>query len=174
LNNPFQVYGPYQIDREKISQRKWQNDKWTYIDDLVGADLSNAKGAYVYSLRHGDTYTPLYVGITNKGFRHEVFGVHNREKVHDNWKHERGTIIFHLLAKPKRAQIGFSKNIRKDWLLALEALLIFMCRRRNEKLINKKHMKWLDAVGIVGVTDAEKQRGKPPEEIRSFKKVLKW
>ncbi|MBR1092080.1 hypothetical protein JQ621_31920 [Bradyrhizobium manausense] len=174
MDNPFQVYGPYEVNRERVSDRNWQNGEWDYIDDLVGADLSSAKGAYVFSLRHGEKYTPLYVGITNKGFRHEVFGVHNREKVHYNWRKEKGQIVFHLLAKPKSVRRGFSKNIRRDWLQALEALLIFMCRRSNKKLLNKKHMKWLDAVGILGVTHTEVHRGKPPREIQTFKRVLRW
>jgi hypothetical protein len=174
LNNSFRVYGPYEIDRESVSEKKWQNEAWAYVDRVVGADLSNAKGAYIYSLRHGDKHTPLYVGITNKGFRHEVFAVHNREKIFHNWRREKGAIIIHLLAKPKGVHNGFSRNIPKDWLVALEVLLIFVCRRSNKKLLNKKNIKWLDGIGIAGITGTEKQKGKPPEEIRTFKKVLKW
>ena len=174
MNNSFQVYGPYEIDREQVSEARWRNWKWAEIDEESGAALSEAKGAYVYSLRFGNKHTPLYVGITNKGFRHEVFGLHNRERIHHHWKHEKGSIVFHLLAKPKRAQKGFSRNIPVDWLSALEAVLIFVCRRSNPKLANKKHTKWLDGIGISGITGAEKQRGKPPAAIQTFKNVLKW
>jgi hypothetical protein len=157
-----------------VGETQWQNRTWGKIDARVGADLSNAKGAYVYSLRHGERHTPLYVGLTNKGFRSEVFASHNRERIYHHWKYEKGAIVVHLLAKPKRVQKGFSRNIPKDWLSALEALLIFVCRRNNKKLSNKKHTKWLDGIGIAGITGVEKRRGKPPKEIQTFKKVLKW
>jgi hypothetical protein len=174
MTTPFSVYGPYPVDREQAPSKKWQKEAWTAVDDEVGANLSNAKGAYVYSLRHGKSLTPLYVGITNKGFRHEVFAMHNLHKIAYNWKIEKGAIVVHLLAKKKGVHAGFSKNIPSGLLVTLEVLLIFMCRRSNKKLLNKKNIKWLDGVGIKGITGTEKQKGKPPSEVTSFKKVLKW
>jgi hypothetical protein len=69
---------------------------------------------------------------------------------------------------------GFSRNIAKGLLETLEVLLIFMCRRSNKKLLNKKNIKWLDAAGIKGITGTEKHRGQPSLPIQTFKRVLKW
>lgn len=174
MSTPFSVFGPYPIDRNKVGEKRWQREAWTEVDDEVGAGLSNAIGAYVYSLKHGKKLTPLYVGITNKGFRHEVFAIHNLYKISHNWRKEKGTIVLHLLAKKKNVHAGFSKNVAVGLLETLEVLLIFMCRRSNKKLINKKNVKWLDAAGIAGITGTEKQRGQPPQSIQSFKRVLNW
>jgi hypothetical protein len=157
-----------------VPSKKWQKQAGAEVDKEVEADLSNAKGAYVYSLRHGKKLTPLYVGITNKGFRHEVFAVHNLQKISYNWKNEKGAIVVHLLAKPKGVHNGFSKNIAKGLLETLEVLLIFICRRSNNKLLNKKNIKWLDDAGIKGITGTEKQKGQPSLAIQTFKRVLNW
>jgi hypothetical protein len=112
--------------------------------------------------------------MTNRGFRHEVFGLHNLNKIATKWRKEKGAIEVHLLAKPKGVHRGFSKNISKDLLEALEVLLIFMCRRSNKKLINKKNIKWLNDAGIRGITGTEKHKGHPTLSIQTFKRVLKW
>ena len=174
MTAPFSVFGPYPIDRNNVGIKSWQKEAWAYVDDEVGADLSNAKGAYVYSLKHGKKLTPLYVGITNKGFRHEVFAIHNLYKISHHWKNEKGTIVLHLLAKKKSVHTGFSKNIAVGLLETLEVLLIFMCRRSNKKLSNKKNIKWLDAAGIRGITGTEKQKGQPSLSVQTFKRVLNW
>ena len=174
MSTPFRVFGPYKIHRENVHEKKWQNEIWESIDEDVGADLSSAKGVYVFSLRHGQKYTPLYVGMTNRGFRHEVFGLHNLNKIATKWHKEKGAIEVHLLAKPKGVHNGFSKNISKDVLNALEVLVIFMCRRSNIKLVNKKNIKFLNDAGIKGITGTEKQKGKPTLSIQTFKRVLKW
>lgn len=174
MTTPFSVYGPYSIDRKHAPSKQWQKIAWREVDEKVGADLSNAKGVYVYSLRHGKKITPLYVGITNRGFRNEVFAVHNLQKISYNWRDEKGTIVLHLLAKPKGVHTGFSRNLAKGLLETLEVLLIFMCRRSNKKLLNKKNIKWLDDAGIRGITGTEKQRGQPTLPIQTFKRVLNW
>jgi hypothetical protein len=174
LTGPFQVYGPYEIDREAVHESKWRNAAWDHVNEREGADLANARGVYVFSLRHGKKYTPLYVGMTNKGFRHEVFGLHNRNKFATTWRNEKGAIDVHLLAKPKGVHSGFSKDISKNLLEALEVLLIFMCRRSNKKLINKKNIQLLNDAGIRGITGTEKHKGQPTLSVQTFKRVLKW
>ena len=170
----FQVYGPYKIDRKDVQEKKWQKAAWEWVNKKEGADLASAKGVYVFSLRHGKKYTPLYVGMTNKGFRHEVFGLHNLNRIATKWSDEKGAIEVHLLAKRKGVHQGFSKNISKNLLETLEVLLIFICRRGNKKLSNKKNIKWLNDIGIKGITGIEKHQGQPTLSIQTFKRVLKW
>jgi hypothetical protein len=170
----FEVFGPYEIDREGVHEKKWQKEAWEWVNNEVGADLAGARGVYVFSLRHGTKLTPLYVGMTTKAFRSEVFALHNANKFATKWRKYRGKIEVHLLAKRKGVHRGFSKNISKNLLETLEVLLIFMCRRSNKKLINKKNIKWLDDAGIKGITGVEKQLGQPKLPVQSFKRILNW
>ncbi|QND70829.1 hypothetical protein [Tardiphaga robiniae] len=173
MAQPFTIYGPYEIDREQAHKKPWQKEAWAAVDDEVGADLSYAKGVYLFSLRHGKKLTPLYVGMTNKGFRHEVLATHNLLKI-AHWKKKKGAIVVHLLAKKKGVHNGFSKHIPNGLLLTLEVLLIFMCRRRNKELENIKNITLLNAISIKGITGTTKQKGKPSEAVQTFKQLLDW
>jgi hypothetical protein len=80
----------------------------------------------------------------------------------------------HVLAKRKNKQKGFSKSIDDTWLQSLESLMIFICRRKNPKLANKKHTAWLDGIGIKGITASGKFPGQPPLAIQTLKNVMDW
>lgn len=172
---PFEVFGPYDIDRKEVFEAKWQKDGWAGVDEEVGQKLSEAAGVYVFSLRHGETYLPLYVGsTTQQGFRKEVFNKSNLVKIAHDWAHLNGAISLHLLTKRKKIQKGFSKSINADWINSLEVLLIFLCRRRNPNLANKKHTVWLDGIGIRGITTLAKNKGKPLNAVSTLKAVIGW
>lgn len=137
--------------------------------------LSFARGAYLFSLRNGKNYKPLYVGITHKqGFRKEVFNKNNLLKISNDWRAAKGTICVHLLAKPKGTHRGFSTRISPDELRWLEIMLIFSGRKKNPDLLNKKHMRFLDSVQIHHVTGREKIKGKRPEGVSSFLNAVDW
>jgi hypothetical protein len=173
----FEVFGPYPIDRDAIFDSKWQREAWESVDDEVGAALSGAIGIYVYSLHNRGSYKPMYVGVTTKQiFRKEVFNQRNLRMVSqlnskNTW--QKGTLYLHLLAKRKEKHNGFAIPNR-DWLIALESLMIFICRRKNPDLLNKKHTVWLDGVGISGVTAADAIKGKPSKAISSLRNVMDW
>ena len=82
----FEVFGPHEIDREGVHEKKWQKEAWGSVNEEVGADLAGARGVYVFSLRHGKKLTPLYVGMTTKAFRSEVFALHNTNKFATKWR----------------------------------------------------------------------------------------
>ncbi|AXK79984.1 hypothetical protein DW352_05290 [Pseudolabrys taiwanensis] len=86
----------------------------------------------------------------------------------------KGTLILHLLAKPKGVHNGFSVGISEEWLRSLEVLLIFMCRRKNSKLSNKMHTKLLDGIGIDGITNTTKKLGKPRGAVATLRNALWW
>jgi hypothetical protein len=175
MTTPFRVYGPYVVHRDMPFDNEWRKEFWSEIDDAVGAELSRAQGAYVYSLRNGSNYKPTYVGITKRlGFRAEVFNAQNNNKIAYHWRDQKGTIILHLLAKPKGVQKGFSKGINPDWLRSLEVLLIFMCRRKNRNLANKIHTTFLDGIGIDGITNVKKRLGKPHKAVSTLVNALDW
>lgn len=173
----FEVFGPYPVNRDAVFDSKWQREAWEDVDDEVGANLSGAIGIYVYSLRNGSNYKPIYVGVTTKQmFRKEVFNQRNLgmvSRLNSKNKWQKGTLYLHLLAKKKEKHIGFVKPNR-GWLIALESLMIFICRRKNPYLLNKKHTVWLDGVGIAGVTAADAIKGKPSKAISSLRNVMDW
>lgn len=172
---PFSVYGPYKVPRDMPFDAKWLKVAWQEVDEGAGAKLSEAQGVYVFSLRNGKNYKPLYVGITKRqGFRAEVFNANNKNKIAYDWWDEKGTLILHLLAKEKGTHRGFSTGINEDWLKSLEVLLIFMCRRKNPKLSNKMHTKLLDGIGIDGITNRAKTLGKPTTAIRTLRNAIDW
>jgi hypothetical protein len=173
----FEVFGPYEIDRDKASDSKWQRNGWASVDEEVGDALSEAIGIYIYSLHNRGSYKPIYVGVTTKQiFRKEVFNERNLRMLSDlsrKGSYERGTPYIHLLAKRKEKQSGFARP-NPEWLKALEAQMIFICRRKNPGLRNKKHTIWLDGIGISGVTAADTIRGKPTKAISTLRNAMAW
>ena len=178
MERPFEVFGPYVLDRHKgVFDPEWQKKGWSGVDSDVGANLSKAIGVYVFSLRNKKNYKPIYVGVTTKQiFRKEVFSSKNQlmiSRLNNAKAKAKGTLCLHLLAKYQKVNSGFAKPNR-DWLKSLEVLMIFLCRRKNPALLNKKHTVWLDGIGISGVTAHQKLVGKPAHAVSTFKNVMRW
>jgi hypothetical protein len=77
MGTPFCVYGPFEFERQRINGLDYRNAKWAEIDE-GHYSLSEAKGAYLISVRNGDNYRPLYVGVTHKvRYKGEVFNKNN-------------------------------------------------------------------------------------------------
>ncbi len=116
LTSPFQAYGPFQFDRNKIHDREYRNAWWEARErDEPG--LPWAKGVYLLSLKNKYNYVPQYVGITKaQGFYKEVFREGNLLKVAYDLSKERGSFQIHLIAKPKASHSGFSNQIKSDTL----------------------------------------------------------
>ena len=70
MANHFQIYGPFEIEKLKIVDKKHQNAFWSDCeDDEMHYQLSLAKGLYLFSLRNASNYSPQYVGMTERDFR---------------------------------------------------------------------------------------------------------
>ena len=140
----FECYGPFALDWYS-DVKQWKSEFWKSIEsnqELEG--LKNAIGCYVFCMKHGDTYTPWYVGKTeNKiGFEGEVFTDHKYyiyqkliEK--DKTRHQPCFMFFPLMTYE---HWNFSKNRSEgskhiDWL---ETTLISMAYSVNRKLKNDK------------------------------------
>lgn len=48
----WKVYGPLELDRKNIADKKCQRETWDYVDSRH-PDLSYANGVYLFSLRNG-------------------------------------------------------------------------------------------------------------------------
>ena len=77
MGTPFCVYGPFEFDRKRINELDYRNAQWAEIDE-EHYFISEAKGAYLISVRNGSNYRPLYVGVTHQvRFKGEVFNNSN-------------------------------------------------------------------------------------------------
>lgn len=173
MNNNFQVHGPFDCDKNTIDHKTQQKDFWKSVDDEVPF-LSGAHGVYLLSLRNKSNYKPYHVGITQvQGFDREVFNYSNLTKILGTLAKTKGTLCVHLLARPKAVQKGFSVNVSKEVLRHLERLVLSYGRKKNPKMLNIAHTKFLDSVEIENVT-ANFTKGKAQKAVQSFRNAIRW
>ncbi len=174
MENPFKIYGPFEVVKQKVADREHQKEFWSDCEakDETHYQLSQAKGLYLFSLRNEPNYNPQYVGMTERDFRTEVFNNKNMVMILDKLLGERGVLCLHLLARPKEAQRGFSINISDKELYWLEDFIQQMCRIKNPDLYNIGKSRFLLKAAIEGLTDNSTHRGKFPEHIRTFRNAL--
>jgi hypothetical protein len=169
---PFKIFGPFEIvDKQEVYKRDYQRSFWS--DCVEKAEehygLSEAKGIYLFSLRHDPNFTPWYVGMTERTFRKEVFTDRNMLMIIAKLTKEHGVLCLHLLAKPKSGQRGFSTNIRGKELYWIEDFIQQTCRMKNPELYNLGKSRFLLKTAIEGITDGSASRG---EHITTFRNAL--
>ena len=170
MANHFQIYGPFEIEKLKIVDKKHQNAFWSDCeDDEMHYQLSLAKGIYLFSLRNASNYTPKYVGMTERDFRTEVFNDRNTVMIFKHLMEPKGVLCLHFLAKPKETQRGFSINISDKELYWIEDFIQQMCRIKNPDLLNIGKSKFLLKAAIESITDNSTSKG---EHVRTFRNAL--
>ena len=162
----FDVAGPYLvpcyegkagrvIDRARIAEF-WNQHK----------NVAGRRGCYLFGIRAGRGYTPIYVGKATKTFQAECYTYHKLDHYHRCLvDYARGTpVMFFVLAPRKRGRANAS--MLKD----VEQYLITVAETANPELSNvqgrAKH-----AWGIRGVIRGGK--GKPGAAIREFKRLVR-
>jgi hypothetical protein len=169
---PFKIFGPFEFENKgKVTDKQYQKDFWS---DCVEKEeghygLSEAKGIYLFSLRHDPNFTPWYVGMTERTFRKEVFTDRNMLMILDRLTEVHGVLCLHLLAKPRTEQRGFSTNISGKELYWIEDFIQQTCRMKNPELFNLGNRKFLLKTAIEGITDGSASRG---EHVRTFRNAL--
>jgi hypothetical protein len=172
MGTPFCVYGPFEFERKRINELDYRNAKWDEIDQKHYF-LSEAKGAYLISVRNGGNYKPLYVGITHKvRFKGDVFNKNNLLNIATKL-HGSGALTIHLLAKPKKKQKGFSTIISQDVTRWVEIFVLFLGRAKNEYMWNKAHTRFLEDTEIEGVTGSF-STGPTAKNVATFMNALDW
>ncbi len=172
MGTPFCVYGPFEFDRKRINELDYRNAQWAEIDE-EHYFISEAKGAYLISVRNGSNYRPLYVGVTHQvRFKGEVFNKSNLLNIATKLRGS-GTLTVHLLAKPKKRQKGFSTTISKDVTRWVEIFVLFLGRTKNRHMWNKAHTRFLEETEIEGVTGSL-SRGPTAKNVASFINALNW
>jgi hypothetical protein len=165
MSQEFCVKGPFEIIRGCAPDAKYQKKFWEGVEKTVPY-LVNAKGAYVFSLRNRSNYLPVYVGITGNNFKQEVLSNANCLKIAHDLKGKRGVLCVHLIAQPKNTHPGFSVNVSPERLRWIERFLIFLCRRKNDKLLNKSHTAFLNSVKIIGLS-GKITKGNPRPKLKA-------
>jgi len=120
-------------------------------------------GCYVFAIRAGKGYTPIYVGKATKGFDSEAFASHKHAKYLQALAgYRKGTPVLFFISYPRTKKGATNKK----HIAALEKLLIQQAALTNPRLLNIKNTsvpKW----GIAGVVrSTTRKRSKAAKELR--------
>jgi hypothetical protein len=175
MDTPFKIYGPFEIqDKLKVTNKQYQKYFWSGCveKDDEHYKLSEAKGLYLFSLRHDPNFTPWYVGMTEREFKTEVFTDRNMLMIRDRLVNEHGVLCLHLLENQKQSGEDFHKTSVVESCTWIEDFIQQMCRIKNPEFFNLSKSKFLLKAAIEGITDGTANPGIPPERIRTFRKAI--
>lgn len=152
----FSVCGPYDIHLEPNAGGKMVAKNLDAFWDEVGEHRHDL-GTYVFAIRAGKGYTPIYVGKTTKqSFEHEAFTVTNRAKHYNPalLGYKKGVPVLFLIVHPRGKGKVNSKAIDQ-----VETFFIDVASIKNPNLSNvkkKQQHKWR----VSGVVRAKQGEGK--------------
>lgn len=128
----FVVHGPFEITYEncKGGRSLVFDDFWSKSADVNS--LAEEKGCYVFAIRSGRGFTPVYVGKATKSFKQEIFNAANCNKYHDGFKeYAKGMPLIYFVVHPAQRGPTSYKEIRE-----IENFLIQAGVTKNPKLQN--------------------------------------
>ena len=168
----FDVYGPYEIDRDERKIKRAGQSMWDYAEEQAEG-LAKAWGCYVFCIENRHNIIPYYVGktIAEGGFRNEVFHPHKIKKYNTlaDFNGRRTMLLFPLISNDHgRFRKPASHSHAIDWL---ERLLIKTALHRNPDLLNVKDTMLQRKVTVRGVI-GEKAKGRPYQEVQYARRAL--
>jgi hypothetical protein len=161
----FEVHGPYDIPVYKGAAGRVITD-----DDVRNfwkshPALGNNVGCYIFAIRAGKGYTPIYIGKAAKTFKQEAFSSHKLSKYQQAMvDYVRGTPVIFFVAHPVKKGMNNNSHIKQ-----LEEFLIQTAIAVNPDLMNikgTKREKW----GIKGILRSNP--GKPNNTAKELKRAL--
>ena len=163
----FRVCGGFKLKRDEGRATVWDR-----VKGPTEWNLRDACGCYVFTIKHGNSLKPWYVGKAERtDFNTECFSDRNRG-IHDRLHRKNGTLLIFLL--PALTERG---NLRRipgkkgdEYIKHLEEMLMGMALRANEGLLNVQHVAWLRNIMIPGFINPG--QGKPPTDAQDLKRVL--
>ena len=165
----FDVYGPFDIDREDGEISRAGQSMWDEVEDCEDG-LARAWGCYMFCLQNGRNIVPWYVGKTCAagGFREEAFADH-KLWIYNSITERRGKrhlLLFPLTTGNSNGHKPFSKNRNKTSVIEwLERTLIGMALQRNPRLLNLRDTTLPKSVTVRGVMGT-KSKGRKYEEVK--------
>jgi hypothetical protein len=125
----FKVDGPHEVTLK--AHRRIDVDEFKDTLDRKKKGLLDEKGCYVFALRYGRGYRPLYVGRTGRSFRKEAFAPHHMLLLSDELSAKPGTLVlFFLIYVTTHGRVSV-RSIEE-----LETYLIRSAKLKNPHLLN--------------------------------------
>jgi hypothetical protein len=162
----FAPFGPFKISISKKSGGRTISDANIVSFWNEHRSFAQRIGCYVFAMRAGKGYTPIYIGKATKSFGSEVFAPHKHAKyLQALTSYKRGTPVIFLIAYPSYKKGAINKN----HLSVLEKFLIQQAVIVNSNLLNinlTKIPKW----GIAGIIRSTTK--KPNKSATQLKRVM--
>jgi hypothetical protein len=167
MDPTFKIYGPYRIPVENGVQARYIKTGCPHFwEQETTGRLVNECGCYLFALRAGKGFRPIYVGRATKGFRKECFA-HHKIAAHYGpalCNSTCGTPVLFLVVLRQKKGLTNKKAIAK-----VERFLIQTAMKKNPDLSNvkgKREERWR----IKGVVRGGK--GKVSRAARQFRTAI--
>jgi len=163
----FRIRGPFQVPLDQNVNSKWIKDGCPEFWSSPGAEnFARQCGCYVFAMRAGKGFRPIYVGRATKSFKQECFASH---KISCHYgpallNAGKGTPILFLVVLERT-----KGKVNKSAIKKVESFLIQNAMKKNPYLSNikgKKSEHW----SIDGVIRSGK--GKVSSAAKLFKGAL--
>ena len=163
----FHPYGPFKVPVEEYHRSRRIKTRCPEFWDN-NPELKDKCGVYVFAMKAGRGYTPIYVGKASKTFGQECF---TSDKVSRHYSECLGTWakgypVMFFLATDKRRSASTEESI-----VELEVAMIRAGVKKNPELSNVHH-KSGPSWEIRGVERGG--RGKAPAAATEFKRAMSW
>ena len=161
----FTINGPFDVpcERAKAGRKLLYREFWDTPGELQS--LKGRYGVYVFGIRAGRGYKPLYVGKATKSYHQECFNQANRHKYLEALADQaKGTPVMFLVCHPVQKGRKNEKEIEQ-----IETFLIQISAQKNPALQNVRK-KTGPGWSIKGVIRGP--RGKPTAAEREFKRAV--
>lgn len=135
-------------------------------------------GVYIFARKHGNCYTPVYIGKSTNSFGAEVFNPSNRLKYNDAIMEMRGDFsVFFVLPLDIAEDDTWSKDFniiserRASEIDDVESYLIRKAAKVNPKLKNKNKRK-VSEWYITDVSHGHTTLGRKKSPVKEFRQML--
>ena len=161
----FLVSGPHDIPFENAGggRHLYYKDFWDQTADLKL--IGDERGVYLFGIRAGKGFSPLYVGSATKTFKQECFNPSNRHKYLDGLAdYKKCSPVMFFVVHPKQAGKTNIKEIEE-----IETFITQLASEKNPNLKNvkgAKRPKW----SIKGVIRSGK--GKPNGSAKLLRQAI--
>jgi len=100
----FAIHGPFKIAHEKRNGgERALVFKEFWKEESEASYLSSERGCYVFAIRTGGGFQPIYVGKATKTFKQEAFNPTNKHKYQDGFSdYAIGTPIMYFIVHPSK------------------------------------------------------------------------
>ena len=177
----YVIRGPFKVPIEQPMKGWWKLPD-SVIDDFFRSNSINAYktkiGVYVFARKHGQKYTPVYVGKSTNSFMAEIFNPTNRLTYNDSIMELKGDFyVFLLMPSDVESDAEWTRDAkvvsfrREEEIDKIETFFIKHAAKVNPKLKNKykrKDWEW----HINDVVRGHKTLGRKKSPLREFRQMM--